>query len=153
MSADSNFQRHRRQPDSDRCNAHSPDCCGDAVDRRDFIKLAGAGAAAAAASGLVATEITAQQGGIVDHFIPADKRLDPEWVQALFARGTRRVYRDKQLETIGMPCGGICAGQPTRKGNTPASSARQAMRCRPILRFIRMLLVIVHPHPFSRAPI
>ena len=54
---------------------------------------------------------------IVDHFVPADKKLDPEWAKALFARGPRRVYRGEQLETIGMPCGGICAGQLYVRGD------------------------------------
>ena len=42
--------------------------------------------------------------------VPADKKLRPEWVQSLFARGTRTVYRGDELEKIGMPVGGICAG-------------------------------------------
>ena len=43
--------------------------------------------------------------------IPADKKLDPTWVKSLFARGEREVYRGAELEKIGMPVGGICAGQ------------------------------------------
>ena len=43
--------------------------------------------------------------------VPADKKLDPQWVKSLFDRGTREVYRGKDLEKIGMPIGGLCAGQ------------------------------------------
>jgi len=47
----------------------------------------------------------------VKHFVPADKRLSPEWVHSLFDKGNTRVYRGDELNTIGMPCGGIAAGQ------------------------------------------
>jgi len=47
--------------------------------------------------------------------IPPDKKLDPAWVESLFARGEPTVYggpgRRAELEKIGMPIGGICAGQ------------------------------------------
>ena len=35
----------------------------------------------------------------------------------LFARGQRKIYRGKELETIGMPCGGIGAGQLYVRGD------------------------------------
>lgn len=43
--------------------------------------------------------------------IPADKKLHPDWVQSLFARGAPAIYRGKELKWIGMPVGGLCAGQ------------------------------------------
>jgi non-lysosomal glucosylceramidase len=46
-----------------------------------------------------------------DRLVPADKKLRPEWVKLLFERGERTVYRGADLEKIGMPIGGICAGQ------------------------------------------
>jgi hypothetical protein len=46
-----------------------------------------------------------------DRLVPADKKLRPEWVKSLFERGERTVYRGADLEKIGMPIGGICAGQ------------------------------------------
>ncbi len=52
-----------------------------------------------------------------DHFIPAAKRLDPQWVDALFDKGPRKEYRDEERETIGMPCGGVCAGQLYVRGD------------------------------------
>jgi len=47
----------------------------------------------------------------LEKLIPADKKLSPEWVKSLFARGTPTVYRGKELDLIGMPVGGIGAGQ------------------------------------------
>lgn len=46
-----------------------------------------------------------------EHLIPADKRLSEEWIRALFERGVKEVYSGEQLGLIGMPCGGIGAGQ------------------------------------------
>ena len=49
--------------------------------------------------------------GSNEKLIPAEKKLDPAWVQALYARGEKEVFQGKDLDTIGMPCGGIGAGQ------------------------------------------
>jgi uncharacterized protein (DUF608 family) len=46
-----------------------------------------------------------------DRLVPADKKLSPEWVKSLFARGEPAVYRGDELKFIGMPVGGLCAGQ------------------------------------------
>ena len=46
-----------------------------------------------------------------EQLVPADKKLSPEWVASLTARGQREVYRGADLARIGMPVGGICAGQ------------------------------------------
>ncbi len=43
--------------------------------------------------------------------IPAAKTLDPEWVKSLTTRGTREIYRNPDLQYIGMPVGGLCCGQ------------------------------------------
>lgn len=43
--------------------------------------------------------------------VPEDKRLHPDWVKSLTARGAPAVYRGDDLEMIGMPVGGLCAGQ------------------------------------------
>ncbi len=51
------------------------------------------------------------QGNDYLTLIPADKKLDPAWVRSLFERGKPNIYRGKDLETIGMPIGGLCAGQ------------------------------------------
>lgn len=86
------------------------------MDRRFLLK----GAAAASVSLLTGRRPMGDRNDqleSVDHYVPADKNLDPKWVQALFAKGERKVYRDQELETIGMPCGGICAGQLYVRGD------------------------------------
>ena len=49
--------------------------------------------------------------------VPADKKLDPQRVESLFAKGERRPYRGAELENIGMPCGGIGAGELYVRGD------------------------------------
>lgn len=46
-----------------------------------------------------------------EKLVPADKKLHPQWVKSLTERGRRTVYKGGALKTIGMPIGGICAGQ------------------------------------------
>lgn len=46
-----------------------------------------------------------------EKLVPSDKRLSPAWVKSLFQRGEPKVYRGGDLKFIGMPVGGICAGQ------------------------------------------
>ncbi|MGB2820989.1 MAG: GH116 family glycosyl-hydrolase, partial [Phycisphaerae bacterium] len=46
-----------------------------------------------------------------DHFVPVDKKLSPAWMKTLHAKGGPRVYRGAELKPIGMPIGGIGAGQ------------------------------------------
>lgn len=50
-------------------------------------------------------------------YVPADKRLAAAWLSNLVARGERKVYRGAELETIGMPCGGIGCGQLYVRGD------------------------------------
>jgi uncharacterized protein (DUF608 family) len=92
------------EPKCNRCG-----CCG-GLNRRDFVKIVGAGAAGAVAANFpvmagpfVATELA--------RLVPPDKKLAPAWVQSLFDRGSRTVYRGAELEKIGMPVGGLCSGQ------------------------------------------
>ncbi|NIM52864.1 MAG: hypothetical protein GTN78_26660, partial [Gemmatimonadales bacterium] len=82
------------------------------MDRREFVATVGAGAAFAAMAprlDIVAGPFVRQAQA--DHFVPADKKLTPEWIQALFTRGESIWYSGDDLKTIGMPIGGICAGQ------------------------------------------
>ena len=88
-----------------------PTCgCRAGLDRRGFLKLAGLATGAAALAGLptVAGPFARED---FERLVPADKRLKPEWVKSLFARGTPTVYRWPESRLIGMPVGGICAGQ------------------------------------------
>jgi non-lysosomal glucosylceramidase len=52
-----------------------------------------------------------------DLLIPKEKHLSNAWVRSLTARGERRPYRGDELQTIGMPCGGIGAGQLYVRGD------------------------------------
>ena len=50
------------------------------------------------------------QASDYDRLVPADKKLTKEWVASLFAKGEPPVYRGGELDLIGMPIGGLCAG-------------------------------------------
>ncbi|MDX9975608.1 MAG: GH116 family glycosyl-hydrolase [FCB group bacterium] len=94
--------------------AESKKCCGSGcgVDRREFLKLAAASAAAASMLGswrpVMAGPFSSED---FERLIPADKKLDPAWVSSLFERGEPAWRRGDELKYIGMPVGGICAGQ------------------------------------------
>ena len=112
--------RNEKQPLSDDVlpRAEDQDCTSDTcgcgpIRRRTFIKMAGLASASlsTAGSGLRAIAGPFESKDVADHFVPADKKLKSEWVEALFAKGTSTVYRGADLETIAMPVGGIAAGQ------------------------------------------
>ena len=85
--------------------------------RRDFLQMAGGSAIAVNASSQVIEFL--QDGSIVvqDHFIPVDKNLPQWWRDSLFQRGVKEVWSGAELDSIGMPCGGIAAGQMYLKGD------------------------------------
>lgn len=85
------------------------------VDRRTFLRVAGASVAAVASPAAVCGAPPLDDG--IRHFVEADKRLDPKWVAGLFERGARHVWRDRELNFIGMPVGGIAAGQVYLRGD------------------------------------
>jgi uncharacterized protein (DUF608 family) len=87
---------------------------GNPLVRRDFLRLLGLG-------GVALTAFRPWEMAMAGPFsradferlVPADKKLSPDWIKSLFARGTPTVYtkaRD-ELRFIGMPIGGLCAGQ------------------------------------------
>ncbi len=43
------------------------------------------------------------------HHVPVQKSLSEVWTESLFT-GERKMCKGDELETIGMPCGGITAG-------------------------------------------
>ncbi|MDD5672611.1 MAG: GH116 family glycosyl hydrolase [Chitinivibrionales bacterium] len=49
--------------------------------------------------------------------VPVNKNLDPSWVKSLQDKGSQKIYTGSELATIGMPCGGICAGQLYVRGD------------------------------------
>ena len=79
--------------------------------RRDFLKLS----ASATVFGLAFSKLPVMAGPFsredFDHLVPADKKLSPDWVKSLFERGTPEVLRGIELKYVGMPVGGIGAGQ------------------------------------------
>ena len=91
-----------------RCEAN--DCCS-GMNRREFVALGSAALAAAAASRALPTMAGPFEANEYVKAIPADKKLDPAWVQSLFARGEKEVYTDPEaLQRVGMPVGGLFAG-------------------------------------------
>jgi non-lysosomal glucosylceramidase len=52
-----------------------------------------------------------------EHLVPVDKGLSRQAIQRLYERGEQEVYSGKDLETIGMPVGGIGAGQLYLRGD------------------------------------
>lgn len=101
-----------------------PDGCGE-VTRRDFVTRSGlyaaslavlggqaAGAVQARASAMATGALVLGQDGVhPSHGVPVDKGLEPGWMEKLLVVGESRIYSGDELETIGMPIGGIGAGQ------------------------------------------
>src|SRR5579862_9595571 len=86
------------------------------LSRRSFLASSGLAAAGMMALGLRPRNAIAgpfSDSDFYDFPIPADKKLDPEWVKSLYARDEPTVYTclKNELGFIGMPIGGICAGQ------------------------------------------
>ena len=69
--------------------------------------------------GVAATSLSMAKDAEVrpGHVIPVDKELSRDYVSSLFERGTREVWTGKDLDTIGMPVGGIAAGQLYLRGD------------------------------------
>src|SRR5437667_380785 len=75
--------------------------------RRDFL----AASAGTLALTLMDNCCLPAQEKLGTHHIPEDKNLSKAWVDSLFAKGQSKVYKGEELTCIGMPIGGICAGQ------------------------------------------
>jgi non-lysosomal glucosylceramidase len=86
------------------CGCGPGGCGGDRPTRRDVLR------AAALIPGLRFMAGPFRQADF-EKLVPADKKLDPDWVKSLTARGERAVWRGAEIEKIGMPVGGICSGQ------------------------------------------
>jgi non-lysosomal glucosylceramidase len=74
------------------------------MDRRDLLKAMGASGLLAGFPMLGATQLPSR-------LIPDDKGITPEMLAALKARGQRHIYKGHRRFALGMPCGGIAAGQ------------------------------------------
>lgn len=98
------------------CN--SPGCCSGGssamtslgATRRQVLKVAAAGALGAALSRSDAMAGPFERANF-SKLVPEDKKLTPEWIASLTARGEPTVYQGDDLKYIGMPIGGIGTGQ------------------------------------------
>jgi len=85
--------------------------CRAALNRRDFVKTALAGTAAAGAGELPVVAGPFDSNNEYLQVIPQDKRLEAPWVASLFARGEKETYAAPEaLRHTGMPVGGLFAG-------------------------------------------
>ena len=97
--------------DNDRASCEpGSGCCGGEVNRRDLLKMGGL-AAVMAMSRFPVFAGPFEPVDTADHFIPADKKFKPEWLKRLVERGVEEWYAGNDLRMIGMPVGGIAAGQ------------------------------------------
>ena len=87
-----------------------PNGTDSAVARRDFLALTGLTIAGATLGSLPVMAGPFAPADF-DGGAPGDKRLRAEWLASLTARGAKTVYRGSELDKIGMPIGGIGAGQ------------------------------------------
>lgn len=76
--------------------------------RRRFVQLTGGSALYLLAHPSLSMGQANQENSIL---VPANKGFTDDWTKALTARGTPEVYPIDQLKYIGMPVGGLCAGQ------------------------------------------
>lgn len=100
--------------DTQGCRDSKFGCCGGIVTRRSFMERGiQAGTAAAILSGVPRWAVAGpfEPSDTADHFVPADKKLQPEWIARLYERGEPTWYSGSDLDKIAMPVGGICAGQ------------------------------------------
>jgi non-lysosomal glucosylceramidase len=85
------------------------------LSRREFLVTGGAAAALSLVESRDCCAAPTEKYGT--HHVPEDKNLAESWVRALFARGQSKVYRGEELTCIGMPIGGLCAGQLYLRGD------------------------------------
>jgi uncharacterized protein (DUF608 family) len=86
-------------------------CENRSISRRGFL---GASAAIAGSLPIVAgpfTSSTFAAGGKIEHYVPVEKKLSTDWLWSLTARGVPTVYSGEGINVLGMPTGGIGAGQ------------------------------------------
>lgn len=80
------------------------------VQRRDFLKSFGV-----LVGGLSLSPFNVMAGPFnladLNQVVPVDKKLSKAWVNSLYDRGLPTIYKGAELNYIGMPVGGICAGQ------------------------------------------
>jgi len=99
---------NRRSTDG---QAHDCGCGRRTFGRREFLKNVGIGATSLAFQPWAMAMAGPFTRADFEKLVPADKKLSPEWLRSLTARGEREIYKGAALTNIGMPIGGICTGQ------------------------------------------
>jgi len=96
------------------CNNQLPDekCDCTKINRRDFMAFTAAGAAGAVLNNTLLPVIAGPfEENEYLKTIPVDKKLNPQWVASLTARGKPTIVTDPSaLQHIGMPIGGLFSG-------------------------------------------
>src|ERR1700712_3199273 len=89
------------------------------IKRRDFLKNAGIFTAGLLVSRMPVIAGPFLPGELNGRQIPADKKLDPEWIKSLYKRGTATSYlkSKNELQYIGMPVGGVNSGTVYLRGD------------------------------------
>jgi uncharacterized protein (DUF608 family) len=84
---------------------------GRGITRRAFLSTTAAiaGSLPIVAGPFSAQSFSAEEG--ISHLVPVDKKLAKDWVASLARRGEPRLYDGERLNILGMPVGGIAAGQ------------------------------------------
>jgi len=101
------------------CCGPNSSCCGpspapdshEGISRRQFLARTGAASVALMFAGMPRWVAGSGQVIMSPHLIPKDKDLSPGWIQSLTEPGEPQVYMNEAARTIGMPVGGIGAGQ------------------------------------------
>lgn len=81
------------------------------LSRRSVLKMAGGLTLSLGFPGKILAVLADGSIVVQDHRVPLEKHLNDKWRKSLFARGTKEVWRGKDLDSIGMPIGGIATGQ------------------------------------------
>ena len=111
-----------QQPTPPARNTPRPDASRRLFSRRTFLQATGLASLAPLAgrapwSAGFSGGLRAQEPAAARHFVPREKGLSQQWIARLYEKGASRVYRAKELEAIGMPVGGIGAGQLYLRGD------------------------------------
>ena len=100
------MSRKNRQED----NCSTGACCS-GMTRREFLATSSAAAAGLPIVAGPFSRVALAAEGEIGHYVPVDKKLTPEWIASLTARGVPKVWSGEQLNYLAMPVGGIGAGQ------------------------------------------
>ena len=102
----------------DDCSCRHQDVCEPGLSRRLFLKSTGAGVVALGALSELSPVMAGPfSAGDFEKLVPSDKKLSPDWLRMLTARGEPAWFSGEDLKHIGMPVGGVCCGQVYLSGD------------------------------------